>query len=111
MSEEIPLVQPTTISSGPKFGLKSIAEVKAAASEGILKTLDRCSTPLAIVLITIGIVFLISTIASGIQANSNDNKNEDQRNSIRGFAAASGIFAVLCIIGGGAMIGIKYLKK
>jgi hypothetical protein len=92
----------------PMLRLKSSTELKSAAQQGILKVFVDCSGSISLILLVIGIIFIISTIASGVEANKADDKNDEQRKSIRGFAAASGIFGVVCLLGA---IGMFVLKK
>jgi hypothetical protein len=93
------------------LSLKSSSEIKQGAVQSILSTFTDCSTPLAIVFFVAGAILIIATIASGVESNKADNKNEEQRKSIRGFAAVSGIFGVVCLGLGIAMVVMKMLVK
>ena len=110
----------------PNLTLTSITEESAPTlnigvekiKEGIQKVRTRLdgfllhflasSKPIGIVLIAVAILFFISTLASGMEANKKDDKNDQQRASIRGFAAASGIFMITCLALGIFLIVTHY---
>lgn len=81
----------------PAEKMLGVAQKVGNKLDGFMMHFLASSKPIGVVLILIAIIFLISTIASGVQANKNDDKNEQQRASIRGFSAASGIFMVVCL--------------
>jgi hypothetical protein len=107
MSEEVPSLRLKSSAEIKAAAQQSLSNLKTSSQQGLLKIFLDCSGSISILLLVIGIIFIISTIASGVEGNKS-NKNEDQKKSIKGFAAASGIFGGLCIIGA---IVVFVLKK